>query len=61
MSSFIQIPDDAPFSAEQRAWLGQFLSNLIAGAAAPAASGPAVPVTLLWGSQTGNAEGLAKK
>lgn len=63
MSSFIQIPEDAPFSAEQRAWLGQFLSNLLAGAAAaaPAASGPAVPVTVLWGSQTGNAEGLAKK
>ena len=63
MSSFIQIPEDAPFSAEQRVWLGQFLSNLLAGAAATAsaASGPAVPVTILWGSQTGNSEGLAKK
>jgi sulfite reductase (NADPH) flavoprotein alpha-component len=62
MSSFIQIPEDAPFSAEQRVWLGQFLSQLLAGAAAaPAPSGPAVPVTILWGSQTGNAEGLAKK
>jgi sulfite reductase (NADPH) flavoprotein alpha-component len=65
MSSFIQIPEDAPFSTEQRAWLGQFLSNLLANAAAGAAAatpaGPAVPVTILWGSQTGNAEGLAKK
>lgn len=62
MSSFIQIPEDAPFSPEQRAWLGQFLSNLLAGVApAPVASGPAVPVTVLWGSQTGNSEGLAKK
>jgi sulfite reductase (NADPH) flavoprotein alpha-component len=62
MSSFIQIPEDAPFSAEQRVWLGQFLSNLLAGAAAaPQATGPAVPVTILWGSQTGNSEGLAKK
>ncbi|MCW1926009.1 flavodoxin domain-containing protein [Luteolibacter arcticus] len=63
MSSFIQIPEDAPFSTEQRAWLGQFLSNLLAGAASAAAApaGPAVPVTILWGSQTGNAEGLAKK
>ena len=64
MSSFIQIPEDAPFSTEQRAWLGQFLSNLLIGAAsagAAAPSGPAVPVTILWGSQTGNAEGLAKK
>jgi sulfite reductase (NADPH) flavoprotein alpha-component len=62
MSSFIQIPEDAPFNAEQRQWLGQFLSKLLAGAAAPAAAtGPAVPVTVLWGSQTGNSEGLAKK
>jgi sulfite reductase (NADPH) flavoprotein alpha-component len=62
MSTFIQIPDDAPFTAEQRVWLGQFLSNVLAGAATPAVpSGPAVPVTILWGSQTGNAEGLAKK
>ncbi len=62
MSSFIQIPEDAPFSSEQRVWLGQFLTQLLAGAAAgPALSGPAVPVTILWGSQTGNAEGLAKK
>ena len=62
MSSFIQIPEDAPFSADQRVWLGQFLSNLLgAAAASPQASGPTVPVTILWGSQTGNAEGLAKK
>ncbi|MCW1886225.1 flavodoxin domain-containing protein [Luteolibacter flavescens] len=65
MSSFIQIPEDAPFSAEQRVWLGQFLSNLLAnaaaGATASAPAGPAVPVTILWGSQTGNSEGLAKK
>ncbi|TAE73301.1 MAG: sulfite reductase subunit alpha [Verrucomicrobia bacterium] len=62
MSSFIQIPDDAPFSSEQRVWLGQFLTQLLAGATTGSApSGPAVPVTILWGSQTGNAEGLAKK
>ncbi|WP_193214695.1 sulfite reductase subunit alpha [Luteolibacter marinus] len=63
MSSFINIPDDAPFTPDQRVWLGQFLSNLLAGAAGAAAApaGPAVPVTILWGSQTGNGEGLAKK
>ncbi|NJM38250.1 MAG: hypothetical protein HC845_10545 [Akkermansiaceae bacterium] len=25
----IQLPDDAPFTAEQRAWLGQFLSSTL--------------------------------
>lgn len=56
----IQIPDDAPFSAEQRAWLNDFLSKALSQGA-PAASGPSVPVTVLYGSQTGTSEGLAKK
>ncbi|GAA5123141.1 flavodoxin domain-containing protein [Luteolibacter yonseiensis] len=59
----IQIPNDAPFTAEQRAWLNDFLSKALALGAqqAAAASGPSVPVTVLYGSQTGTAEGLAKK
>lgn len=58
----INIPDDAPFTPEQREWLEAFLSKTLAGASIPSApGGPAVPVTVLWGSQTGNAEGLAKK
>lgn len=58
----IKLPEDAPFTAEQRAWLEQFLSKTLAGASIPSTpSGPAVPVTILWGSQTGNSEGLAKK
>jgi len=59
----IQIPDDAPFTAEQRAWLNDFLSKALALGAqqAAASSGPSVPVTVLYGSQTGTAEGLAKK
>jgi sulfite reductase (NADPH) flavoprotein alpha-component len=57
----IQIPDDAPFNAEQRAWLNDFLSKALAPAGAAVASGPPVPVTVLYGSQTGTAEGLAKK
>ncbi len=62
MASPIQIPDDAPFTPEQRIWLGEFLAKMLA-VANPAAvpAGPAVPVTVLYGSQTGNAEGLAKK
>ena len=58
----IRLPDDAPFTAEQRAWLEDFLTKTLAGVTIPnAPTGPAVPVTILWGSQTGNAEGLAKK
>jgi sulfite reductase (NADPH) flavoprotein alpha-component len=66
MVSSIQIPDDAPFTPEQRAWLNDYLAKWIAANGLPTsagepASGPAVPVTILFGSQTGNAEGLAKK
>jgi sulfite reductase (NADPH) flavoprotein alpha-component len=58
----IQLPDDAPFNAEQRAWLNDFLSKALArGNPAAAPSGPSIPVTVVYGSQTGTAEGLAKK
>lgn len=58
----IQLPNDAPFTAEQRAWLNDFLSKALAPGNQPAAAaGPSVPVTVLYGSQTGTAEGLAKK
>jgi sulfite reductase (NADPH) flavoprotein alpha-component len=63
------IPDTAPFSTEQRAWLNGFLAGLYsrgpqAGVAAPGAATaqPALmPLTILFGSQTGTAEGLAKR
>ena len=58
----IQIPHDAPFSAEQRAWLNDFLTKALSQADQSAtASIPSIPVTVLYGSQTGTAEGLAKK
>ena len=58
----IQLPDDAPFTPAQRAWLNDFLAKaLAAGEATPSAAVPSVPVTIVFGSQTGTAEGLAKK
>ncbi len=59
------IPDSAPFSPEQRSWLNGFLAGVFSrSAGAPVAAAPAqalAPLTILFGSQTGTAEGLAKK
>lgn len=58
----IQLPEDAPFSPEQRKWLEDFFRKaLTGGSSEPASAGPTVPVTVLWGSQTGNAESLSKQ
>ena len=62
MSNPIVIPKNAPFNAEQRVWLSEFLSKALAGQEVSIEpTGPAIPVTILWGSQTGNSEGIAKK
>jgi sulfite reductase (NADPH) flavoprotein alpha-component len=63
MPNPIQLPDDAPFTPEQRQWLSEFLTKMLGtdGGFDAVASGPSVPVTILYGSQTGNAEGLARK
>ena len=65
------IPENAPFTAEQRMWLNGFLAGVFSNANPPGASalastlgldaGPKTPLTVLYGSQTGTAEGLAKK
>ncbi len=60
MAKKIQLPDDAPFTEEQKKWLQSFLTQVLSEPEPAAAAGGA-PVTILWGSQTGNAEGLAKK
>ncbi|MEP2776924.1 MAG: sulfite reductase subunit alpha [Luteolibacter sp.] len=61
MASPIKIPDNAPFSPEQRQWLSDFLGTMLSSAPSGAPAGPSVPVTVLFASQTGTAEGLAKK
>jgi sulfite reductase (NADPH) flavoprotein alpha-component len=62
------IPDTAPFTAEQRAWLNGFFAGVFSRAAAPqtppaatASAAALQPLTILFGSQTGTAEGLAKR
>ncbi len=57
------IPDTAPFSEEQRSWLNGYLAGLFSEASGgePPSVTPSTPVTLLFGSQTGTAEGLCKK
>src|ERR1041385_1337973 len=61
-----QLPDSAPFTPEQRAYLNGFFAGLFSRAPAPASASPAPakalePLTILFGSQTGNAENLAKR
>jgi sulfite reductase (NADPH) flavoprotein alpha-component len=68
MTKIPYIPETAPFSLEQRAWLNGFLVGLFTNGGgneapqlnnAPAKTGEPLPI--LFGSQTGSAEGLAKR
>lgn len=62
------IPDTAPFTPEQRAWLNGFLAGVFSRArpaptaASTALAAPALtPLTILFGSQSGTAERLARQ
>ena len=56
------IPDNAPFTAEQRAWLNGFLAGIFSGAPqAVAAPAPSLKFAVYFATQTGTAERLAKK
>jgi sulfite reductase (NADPH) flavoprotein alpha-component len=62
------VPTTAPFTAQQRAWLNGYFAGLTSFAStATEITGPASaavakrPLLILFGSQTGSAEGLAKK
>src|SRR5262245_52219701 len=69
MSDFVPVlPDSAPFTPEQRAYLNGFFAGLfshrptaLAAAAPSTAPQPLRPLSILFGSQTGNAERLAKR
>jgi sulfite reductase (NADPH) flavoprotein alpha-component len=60
-----QIPDNAPFDPSQRQWINGYLAGLFSGrsqSATAEAPRPSLgPLLFLWGTQTGGAEGLAKK
>lgn len=61
------LPANAPFSPEQRAWLNGFLAGCFYdrqggdGATVPAVDTARLPLLIAFGSQTGSAQGLAKK
>ena len=65
MNSVPIIPENAPFSAEQRAWLNGFLAGVLnRGAATAGVSAPQTaktPLLIAFGTQSGNAESLAKR
>lgn len=61
------VPDNAPFSIEQRAWLNGFLAGMFSDArlgaipSLPATAKQTLPLLIIYGSQTGTAERLAKQ
>jgi len=57
------IPDNAPFTAEQRAYLNGLLAGMFSSAAQsePAAGKASLRIAVLYASQSGTAEGLARK
>src|SRR5258706_9372093 len=63
------IPEHAPFKAEQRLWLNGYMAGLLAGKgyviggenSADGTNSATVPLLILFGSQTGTAEKIAKQ
>ncbi|AFL87523.1 sulfite reductase, alpha subunit (flavoprotein) [Terriglobus roseus DSM 18391] len=55
------LPDNAPFSTEQRAWLNGFLAGLFSAAPTAAAAVDPLQLAVYFASQSGTAERLAKK
>lgn len=64
MATIPTIPASAPFSPEQRAWLNGYLAALFPAAdsaPAPSPSAAAEPLLVMYGSQTGTAEAIARR
>ena len=66
MTTVPLIPESAPFSTEQRAWLNGFLAGLLSRGeskteVAGAAASEKPRLLIAYGSQSGNAESLAKR
>jgi sulfite reductase (NADPH) flavoprotein alpha-component len=63
IDSVPMIPESAPFTAEQRAYLNGFFAGLFsrANAVVTPPQQASIPLSILFGSQTGNAEALAKR
>ncbi|MFK7909902.1 MAG: sulfite reductase flavoprotein subunit alpha [Akkermansiaceae bacterium] len=57
MNLDFNLPDDAPFTAEQKQWLIDYYTKKFASTTTTERE----KITILWGSQTGNSEILAKK
>lgn len=55
------IPETAPFTPEQRAWLNGYIAGLLARGGTPPLATPRPSLLVLFGSQTGGAEALARK
>ncbi len=70
----LTVPNTAPFTGPQKMWLKGYLDAINSALCPPSADFPGstaatpeptaksgLPITILWGSQTGNSEGLGKK
>jgi sulfite reductase (NADPH) flavoprotein alpha-component len=55
------IPEHAPFSPAQRAWLNGFLAGLFSQQPATAKAPPKIRINVYFGTETGNSEAVAKQ